>query len=123
VVRLPDRRLAAVRARWIGFVFQQFFLTPHLSALDNVATGLLYHGCSRAADVAWHWPRWNGSGSGIESTIGPASCRAKRNNASRSPARPSANRACCWPTNPPAISTPPPALSIARSSGSEIVAG
>ncbi|MGP3974513.1 ABC transporter ATP-binding protein [Streptomyces sp. 8N114] len=71
VAALSDRELSALRARTIGFVFQQFHLSPGVPALDSVADGLLYSGTSRgerrrAAEAAlrgvglghrlWHRP-------------------------------------------------------------------
>ena len=59
VGELSDRELSALRARTIGFVFQQFHLARGVPAIDIVADGLLYSGKPRgyrrkAAERALH---------------------------------------------------------------------
>jgi putative ABC transport system ATP-binding protein len=52
VAKMSDRALAGLRATRIGFVFQQFFLAEHATAVENVADGMLYSGARRGARLA-----------------------------------------------------------------------
>lgn len=52
VSTLSPNRLAEIRNRHIGFVFQSFNLLPRLNAIENVELPLLYAGAPEAKDRA-----------------------------------------------------------------------
>ena len=51
VTTMKEWERSAVRSDAIGFVFQQFHLIPTMTAVENVATGLLYSSISRAEAI------------------------------------------------------------------------
>ncbi len=64
VTTLDDADRSKLRGDSIGFVFQQFHLIPHLTALGNVETALLYRGhAARRSAATGRCTRSNRSGS------------------------------------------------------------
>ena len=48
IEKLSENQLAIFRQRYIGFIFQSYFLVPTLTALENVAMPLTFSGISKS---------------------------------------------------------------------------
>lgn len=81
---LSDNALSALRARTIGFVFQQFFLTEGLSAIENVASDSSTPEFRVRRDGRWRCPLWTESVSSTARCTGRTSCPVVNASGSRS---------------------------------------
>ena len=108
--RMTDRQLAGLRARRIGFVFQQFFLAEHQSVLGNVADGLLYAGVRRGARRMLSLQALDRVGLAHKAAARPAApprTAARRpHSPARSDARPGKTAETRTRSGPPAAPTP-----------------
>ena len=108
---LDARQRAAFRNESVGFVFQSFNLLPALPAVENVLLpGLFVPGVSRRPPSPSFAPGPSrpstGSASPTRPPASPESSPEGSGSGSPSPGRCSRAPRCCWPTSPPATSTP-----------------
>jgi ABC-type lipoprotein export system ATPase subunit len=112
---LGEAALTRLRREKVGFVFQSFQLLPSLSVVENVEMPLLLARRARARETALDCLKQ------VEMEDYARECLtsfpAARCSAWPSPAPWSTRRRCCWPTNPPATWTAPPATSSCNSCG------
>ena len=87
VTTLDDAHRSKLRGDSIGFVFQQFHLIPHLTALGNVETTLLYRDIRAPSAVTGRCRRSIASGSPRTLTTDPCRCPVASNSTSRSRGR------------------------------------
>ena len=106
---LSDRELATLRATRIGFVFQQFFLAEHSTALENVAEGLLYAGVAVAERRERAAQTLARVGLAERASFRPSKLSGgERQRVAIARALVGAPRSC-WPMSPRGTSTAPPA--------------
>ena len=103
---LSAARLARLRRRHVGLVFQFFHLIEHMCALENVALAALVAG-AKPTDATERARTLLDTLGLLDSprAICPAPCPAGSASASRSPGRWPTARRCCSPTSRPARST------------------
>jgi len=105
VATLSPGKLAEIRNRSIGFVFQQFNLLPRLTAFANVELPLIYRGLDSQTRKQAVLRTLAAVGLADRKAHGLRSFRAASSSASPLPGRWRRIRRCCSPTSRPARST------------------